>query len=453
MDLWLGLVPGLLFLLAGTLASAASLGLVVLFAPRGYPDDAHWSERARFYWPVARGVSFAATVPLVSVSIGYALVGTGGVSSIHPLTVFGLGGWIVYGLLLPFALWRVIRRMRPATKRYALRGRDALWTMLLVPVPILIPVLAAGLLPPDRPWIAVPGVLLVIAALVFHNSGGSRWLGRFCGFERPAPAPLERLVGDAADRAGLARPRVLELRHVDANAYVFPFSRVVGFTTPAIDLLDEAEQRGIADHEIGHLKEPASVRMLRSIGVVTLSAVAASRLLLHQVGPWSLIVVGLAIVLLGLGSMRTARRMEHAADEHAHQQGDPAVFARAIEKLHAHNLTPAVVGSRNQTHPDLVDRLEQAGLELDWPRPGPPLKRFDLKVAPLSLAMALVIPALCLRDEASWRGEYRVGWAWTDFLVYGGSYESACRLAEGARQRGDLDAAGEWLEIAARFGD
>ena len=195
------------------------------------------------------------------------------------------------------------------------------------------------------------------------------------------------------------------------------------------------------------------MRILRSIGVVSLSAVAASRLLLHQVGPWSLVVVGLAIVFMGLRLRRTARRMEVAADGHAHHHGDPAALARGLEKLYAHNLSPAVMGSRNQAHPDLVDRLEQAGLELDWPRPEPPLKRFDLKVAPLSLAMALLIAALSGQDEASWRGEYRVGWAWTDFLVYGGSYESACRLAEDARERGDFGAAGEWMKIAARFGD
>ena len=61
--------------------------------------------------------------------------------------------------------------------------------------------------------------------------------------------------------------------------------------------------------------------------------------------------------------------------------------------------------------------------------------------------------ALLGQDEARWRGEYRVGWAWIDFLVYGGSYGSADRLARDAAERADEDAAARWSRLAERCGD
>lgn len=82
------------------------------------------------------------------------------------------------------------------------------------------------------------------------------------------------------------------------------------------------------------------------------------------------------MLAIGVPIGRLCRRMEERADrvacEHMH---DAAAYASALERLHEHNLVPAVLGKGRKTHPDLYDRMTAAGVTPSYPRPDPPSRR------------------------------------------------------------------------------
>lgn len=69
--------------------------------------------------------------------------------------------------------------------------------------------------------------------------------------------------------------------------------------------------------------------------------------------------------------------MEKRADRIAiENQADPAVYARALERLYQTNQMPAVMPPRmERPHPDLYDRMLDAGVTPDFPKPAPPKKQ------------------------------------------------------------------------------
>jgi hypothetical protein len=72
--------------------------------------------------------------------------------------------------------------------------------------------------------------------------------------------------------------------------------------------------------------------------------------------------------------------MEIRADKAAiENQLDTAVYARALAHMYEANQMPAVMPRRSLgPHPDLYDRMLEAGLTPDFPKPSPPKRRASL---------------------------------------------------------------------------
>ncbi len=67
-----------------------------------------------------------------------------------------------------------------------------------------------------------------------------------------------------------------------------------------------------------------------------------------------------------------SRKLEARPDKIATSNTpEPAVYARALAKLHEDALVPAVLAKSQETHPHLYDRLVAAGVTPDYPRPAP----------------------------------------------------------------------------------
>jgi hypothetical protein len=80
-----------------------------------------------------------------------------------------------------------------------------------------------------------------------------------------------------------------------------------------------------------------------------------------------------ATVVAYAGLIRLVRRMERRADAVAHHHDPaPGTYARALERVYAFNVMPAVIGARGAAHPDLYDRMLAAGVTPDYPRPRRP---------------------------------------------------------------------------------
>ena len=304
-------------------ASAASLLAAWAGRPlRALPPDAHWSERARLAWPVRR-IGYALWVPATVIP---AVLFDGGPLSLPPS---GLR-WVALVCLPLAALAAVaLRTESRLVPGFSIRARlrsTATYVLLL-----WSPLLAAILLSLAGVPESEAGLAAALAIVVALATGGGLHLARAAGLVRPPP--------DRA-RAALARA------------------------------LGDEELAAVMAHELGHLAEPRRIALLRTATAAVLpAAVVAAPALWSRGGPVAA-AGAVAAALAWLALFRAlSRRMEQRADGAAHAHGP--IYARALEELHRVNLLPAVLGRRS-SHPDLYDRLVQAGAAPSWPRPEPP---------------------------------------------------------------------------------
>lgn len=166
-----------------------------------------------------------------------------------------------------------------------------------------------------------------------------------------APA-LHRIVEEAAQSAGIPKPRVYILPEAQPNAFATgrnPDKGVVAVTQGIMNLLGERELRGVIAHEISHIKNRDILVATIAAGIataVTYIAHAAQFAAMfgggHQddedargsfLGVILMAVVApIAATLIQLG---ISRSREYLADETAARlTQDPESLASALEKLH-----------------------------------------------------------------------------------------------------------------------
>jgi Zn-dependent protease with chaperone function len=255
-----------------------------------------------------------------------------------------------------------------------------------------------------RTWI----VLVVAAILRVGLSTGIVWLvlvrlTRTRSPSKRAPARLFQAVDRAAARVGV-KPRAVDYILVDrgfpqANALALIPLRRIAFTSDLVRILDDDELEAVAAHELGHLDEPRSIVFARVVvgSLVTLPIVLVRPLTtsLFFFGP---VDVALTMFFLTLVKNRWLRRLETRADRiaHRHHSNDPA-YARALEKIHRHNMMPAVLASKG-THPDLWDRMVAAGVTPAFAKPAKP----DLQNAGGAMYLLPIAAGAIFALFASW---------------------------------------------------
>lgn len=334
---------------------------------------AHWTQRARLYWPARLLARLAA--PTVGITAGSAAAFSAGPLAVLPAPLLGFAVGLAGYAGGALAAERLARRAT-GERRGVLRAVRGDLLMVLVLVPQL-PILVAMDLTVGPAWsaatlvAAVAGTLLYAVASVWGGLPAARSLGLL----RPASPRVQAAVDRVAQRCGVVPRAVLEIDLPMANAIAIPTLQWMIFTTRGTDGLDDAELEAVSGHELGHLAEPRSVVAARVAASFSLLPLGFAVLWIGAVGPLYglaatyLLVLGLA---LPLARMRVA--LEKRADTHAHAYGgEPRTFARALERMQERNLVPAVgFSAKGTTHPPLHDRLRAAGIEPDHPRPAPP---------------------------------------------------------------------------------
>jgi Zn-dependent protease with chaperone function len=362
-------------------AAVTRLGAWVALRPRRHYQGEAWTEQARLAWPgrrVARAGPLLVLFPvLIAVSRG-----PGSVDLIHPLatTLLVVAAVLAGGIA---AGRRLASRLNPAVALTHRPGRAAWILGFSVAIPLaLIQVLAALTLPAQ---LDIPtATILTIEALAVGAYFNWVWAGllRGTGVIRPASERLRTIVERVSEGFDV-RPRAIEQASLPmANAMVFAASGRLAVTDAALAILDDDELAAVMAHELAHLGEPRRLRAARmSMGFLLGVALA---LLLAAVGPvlgsyganamWLTILGAGVILLVGLIQFaRLSRRMEAHADAAARRwETAPGTYARALERLYMANSVPAVLRARRQTHPELYDRLVEAGVSPEYPRPAPP---------------------------------------------------------------------------------
>ncbi|UJR79948.1 M48 family metallopeptidase [Sandaracinus amylolyticus] len=356
----------------------AYLGVsLALLAVRGMPEDAHWTERARRAWPAR---VLASSAPMLSAIV---LGVTAGMLA-GPLSYLRGGPLGVLVGIAAFAgaypqLGRVERRIgrRVVSLRERLAGQAFVF---LAMYPHVLIVLIGGALIPAEPVPAAIVAVVILAMLVAVALGAGLRVAVALGLARPADARITAIVDACVEKVGVRAKRTWIVRWPMVNALAFPRTGELAFTEPAVRDLSDEEIAGVTAHELGHLGEPRSVVLARSVALVALYPIALIRPLMHAFGHGDalrgvLVLLCLVLVALIVSRIvqRIARRMEERADAiaHAHEE-DAGSYARALERIYELNLAPAVTRVAKPVHPHLYDRLVGAGLTPSYPRPAPP---------------------------------------------------------------------------------
>jgi Zn-dependent protease with chaperone function len=222
-------------------------------------------------------------------------------------------------------------------------------------------------------------------ALVVASLWGAWHFAKAIGLIVPVTPRLQRIVEEAASRAGCPAPPAGIIRWHPANALAFPFAQTIAFTPSIIELLSDEELIAVGMHEIAHLNESVGHRLTRLSWLLVAFPFFTFPVWFETFGVAGLFIP-VFIYLVGARLLRAfSQKMERRADAHASaQEGDEGAYARALEKLYEFNRVPAVMPGKGRTHPHLYDRLVAAGCPPDYPRPRPP----SVWIAWLSVALA-----------------------------------------------------------------
>lgn len=363
---------------AGAVASAA---IWFELRPWRKAAQAHWTERARLIQPVRSAVATNSIV-LAGVATLVSLL-------VDPTTPFGwaTGGAMAGALLAGFSLSRQVFPTLKFTAWLRTLGIALLfvalnWGTLIVAI-FLMPAALSW-----ETWLLAGSCLTIFLAL---QCGLGVRLLRALGTLRPASARVQRLVDETSAQVGLRARAVWEIVTPAANAHAYVTLRQLGFTTGLVEIATDAELKAVCAHELAHLRESRAVIAARVAGralVFLLMFIRPIEATWPNAGVPALLAI-MAVAFFGVRRMSQA--MERKADKAALQSAaDPRDYVRALEKIHALNLIPAVLhGQRLLTHPNLYDRLLAANIPVSYERPKKP-KRFVWS----SIALAVVFGVL-----------------------------------------------------------
>lgn len=403
-----------------------------------YADPAvHWMERARLLWG-PRWLAAANLVVLPLVLGALTLMFTGPLTWGGPTALVALVA--LASLVGPFAVRaRYENRLRHVDWAYGF-WLKSLAASALLRAPHVLVALAVGLVMHDALDVrAAALVALAAPSLVALSLGAGVSLAKALGLARGASERARRLAEKLAARTGKGPRDVLETPIAAANVYTYPAVGCVLVTTPLLDVLDDEEATSMIAHGAAHLTESRARSALRGLlACVMLSPFMLARPLMHHgIATFYGALFGALVVGAVLG--RALRYDFKGADEAARaSEGDAGTYARALAKVYESNLVPAVLGQKNPARPHLYDRMLDAGMTPDHPRPAAPSRAR----AVASMLFALVVSAAAvgalhayaIGDRPADETRQRVNVAFS-----GGRDHSLGDLALAAWRRGDMN--------------
>lgn len=209
---------------------------------------------------------------------------------------------------------------------------------------------------------------------IFWSRYGWLWMGKQMGLYLPAPERLSKIVTETSNKMKIPYGEVLLIRSPFCQAYAVFTGRKLLFTERLLEIAPNEEIAAICVHELAHLSESKTVRLSRSIQMLTYLPWIFFNPLLHTFGMIALWVLFMIAIFVPRIYGNISRKLEIRADSLAQaNEENPGVYAQALIRLYEDNLTPAVTSKRRGTHPALYDRLLAAGMKPDFSRPAVPM--------------------------------------------------------------------------------
>ena len=325
----------------------------------------HWTERARLLHPARKAArSNLCLITGAMVFVGLVVDPTLNilVTAVPALLGALLGGYPMSRELFPETRFKSWLHLVLATLLLVL----GFWLVILI----------GALAMPEHfgllTWIIAGTVLFLQVA--FLSGLGIRLL-RWLRLLKPAPESLQVLVREMSQKMQVAVRATWVLATHLSNAAALPLARQLVFTAKLLATHPDDEIKAICAHELGHLNESRKVIFVRTLVALSLFPLIFLKPVATLIGLTdSILLLSLPVLVLLLVGFRLGRRMEKRADRIAvkDQFVEPAVYAKALERLYQTNLMPAVLPRRaHRIHPDLYDRMLAAGVTPDFPKPAP----------------------------------------------------------------------------------
>ncbi|GAB4202848.1 MAG: hypothetical protein OHK0013_16490 [Sandaracinaceae bacterium] len=413
---------------------------------RALPSEAHWSERARLGFPVrVRLVSWAFTATI--------LVAMAWVLWLGRLTPVGvaLAPVVACVVVTGIAVARTGRMVAPERPRLTARGLMGLVTLGWGAVLVLV---AGVALSPPSFGVHAWTLAVVCAALVLAWSAGLPVRAAVAvGLFRDAPERVRGIVARCAARAGIPPPPTYIAELPTANAFALVVARRLVLTNALVAALDDEALEAVVDHEMSHLVEPRRMVVARLVSSIALVPLVLVRPTLATYGPWGIVALALLTGVVIVVAARMRRRLEHAADSHAHgadtERGQ--AYARVLERIYALNGIPAVMRSALGTHPSLYDRMIAAGAEPSFPRPAPPPRMLLPLVVCFSLAVVALLGTRIVLMWAEVAHGERLGVIHFVIATTGGDEHAIEQLGYARYLAGDVEGATKAYAAAAEL--
>lgn len=430
---------------------------------RGGPHA--WPESARRNHPLALALGLAPlALPAAALPVAYVSLGPlAPVPARLALVVCFGAGWISS----QWVAWRHARRLRPGWGLGAWLREQLFGMAFLKPaVPVVLLMTLLGPVPFGGGSLLALAAGLAMLVLAFSPQALLLWMR--LGFLERARGSWVDNAHRRADELGAQLDSVWVLDYSQANAFALFGPRAMVLTEAMIEVLSEDQCERVIEHELAHLAEPRNRQLMflgRSALVLPFGLLPALLTSFGVLGASVPLLVSVGLLLL---SNRMLRGLEQRADVAGSSEADGVVrqplkgedlevatvdsesggragqvYAGALVELYRANDAPAVMG-RKAAHPDLVDRVEAAGLAWEGPRPEPPpataLREVLIPIFGSLLALILVWQFVTSRAfDERWEGPEGalacLRWA-------GGDAWALSELAGHAADRGDHAAAG-----------
>lgn len=354
---------GLILIGAGLLAAGVTFIMNWLaLMPWRRSRDKHWSEQARLLWPVrAAARANLWTVP--------------GVLTLTVLVLWPDSSplWLFTGIVSALGAYAgTLPLDHEIFPRISLRDllRAAAIGILLRFLIWFVFIGAAVLMPDEFNLLTLWIGGMVIGLWEIWSRGGLIWLGRKLGLFLPATERLRKIAIYTAAKMNVPFREVLLMRSPLAQAFALPSRRQLLFTERLLELLPDDQVAAICAHELAHLTESKIARYSRSIQMLAFLPWIFFNPLMHAFGFFAF--YGLLFTTLAVPRIyrRISRKLESRADQMAKaNEGDAGTYARALTRLYEDSLIAAVSPKNRTTHPHLYDRILDAGVTPDFPRP------------------------------------------------------------------------------------
>ncbi|BBM85819.1 M48 family metalloprotease [Candidatus Uabimicrobium amorphum] len=189
-------------------------------------------------------------------------------------------------------------------------------------------------------------------------------LARWCKVLTPAPQ-LQEMIPQGSSIA------TYFFYHKTANAFALTLSGAICVSEKLYALLNRAQVESIMQHEYQHFQRHSNIARGFVCSIPFVLASSYKMLSAYQISLYWMFLILILIIVLKNVAMKMFLREEKEIDNVVSKEMDNEAYAYALESMHKENLLPAVM-TKNTTHPHLYDRMLDAGVTPDFPRPDPP---------------------------------------------------------------------------------